>query len=86
MRNTDRRRSIRETWGSKHLLEKHNIKLIFLLGTTENYDPEVEIELKSETENYEDLVREDFLDSYQNLTLKTLGGLKWTAIFCPQTK
>jgi len=86
LKNTERRRSIRETWGSKTLLEKHRMKLIFLVGTTEKSDPEMEIELKTEKENYEDLVREDFLDSYQNLTLKTLGGIKWAAIFCPQTK
>jgi hypothetical protein len=27
-----------------------------------------------------------FQDTYHNLTLKTVMGLKWTSIFCPQVK
>ena len=27
-----------------------------------------------------------FQDTYRNLTLKTVMGLKWSAIFCPQAK
>jgi len=86
LKNADRRRSIRETWGNKHLLERHHMKLIFLVGTTAKADLEQELDLKTEEENYEDLVREDFIDSYQNLTLKTLGGMKWSAMYCPQTE
>ena len=27
-----------------------------------------------------------FQDTYRNLTLKTVMGLKWSAIFCPQAR
>jgi len=84
--HADRRRAIRETWGDSLRLDKVKVKVLFLLGTTEKKDVDLEQELTSENENYEDLLREDFLDSYQNLTLKTLGGVKWAAIFCPQAR
>ena len=31
-------------------------------------------------------MREDFLDTYQNLTLKTLAGVKWAGQFCGQAE
>ena len=60
--------------------------MIFLLGNTAAPDEVLEDEIKTENENYNDILREDFLDSYQNLTLKTLGGIKWGAIFCSQAQ
>jgi Galactosyltransferase len=56
------------------------------LGTEDQLPANVDSLLTSESAQYSDIVREDFLDSYENLTLKTLGGLKWAAIFCPQVR
>lgn len=86
LKHSDRRLAIRETWGDKIKLDKINVKILFLLGTTASQDDELESQLNTENENYSDLVREDFLDSYQNLTLKTVAGVKWAAIFCSQTR
>ncbi len=35
---------------------------------------------------YGDLVQENFLDSYRNLTLKTLMGIRWASIYCANAK
>ena len=35
---------------------------------------------------FRDICKKDFLDSYQNLTLKTMMGLRWVDSFCNQTK
>ena len=32
------------------------------------------------------MVQEDFSDTYRNLTIKTLMGMKWAAKFCPKAK
>ena len=55
-----------------------------MLGTPAVPDPSLELELGQESLLYGDLVRQDFLDSYSNLTLKSIGGVKWSLEFCPQ--
>ncbi|NWS16067.1 B3GT2 galactosyltransferase, partial [Pachyramphus minor] len=39
--------------------------------------------LREEDELHGDLLQQDFLDTYNNLTLKTLMGLEWVSRFCP---
>jgi len=80
--HSDRRLAIRETWGR----QQEKVRTLYLLGNTAVPDEALEEEINTENENYNDILRENFLDTYQNLTLKTLGGIKWAAIFCPQAK
>merc|ERR1711894_270919 len=75
-----RRDAIRETWASS--LEKINSKVIFLLGQGRDKQSKIQ----DESTLYKDIVQEDFEDTYHNLTLKTIMGLKWMAIFCPQAE
>ena len=77
LQHGERRRAIRETWGRQ-------TRLVFLLGTTQTVQPGLEEELETESHQFGDIVREDFLDSYQNLTLKTIAGIKWAGEHCPQ--
>jgi len=86
LKHQERRAAIRETWGSEINLGKHSAKIVFLLGTTELPDSALEKEIKSEMTENGDIIREDFLDSYQNLTLKTLAGVKWASQYCHQAK
>ncbi|NXI81391.1 B3GT5 galactosyltransferase, partial [Rhipidura dahli] len=39
--------------------------------------------LQEEDRLHGDLLQQDFLDTYNNLTLKTLMGLEWVSRFCP---
>ena len=80
----ERRRAIRQTWGGQTLLGQSQARLVFLLGTTHTRQPSLEEELAAEAGQHGDIVREDFLDTYQNLTLKTLAGLKWAGQHCQQ--
>ena len=78
----DRRMAIRETWGSSKNLPKYNLPVIFIFGKT--YNKTEQDDLKEESRVYNDIVQEDFVDSYQTLTLKTVMAWKWALLFCPQ--
>lgn len=84
LHHRERRRAVRETWGQG----RHGVRLVFLLGRQAEGKVEqvLEEELGEEWEDYGDMVREDYIDSYQNLTLKTLGGMKWASLHCPQAE
>ncbi|XP_040580251.1 LOW QUALITY PROTEIN: beta-1,3-galactosyltransferase 5-like [Lepeophtheirus salmonis] len=78
----DRRDAIRNSWGSKKWREPRNIKVVFLLGHVTNKQSDIYVENNKNN----DIIQEDFKDTYYNLTLKTVMGLKWTSIYCPQAK
>ncbi|KAG7227250.1 hypothetical protein INR49_013910 [Caranx melampygus] len=40
--------------------------------------------LEAESQRHHDIIQQDFLDSYKNLTIKTLMGMNWVAMHCPQ--
>ena len=65
-----RRESIRQTW-ARDQSPSLPIKVIFILGTrnsSENVQRDQKI--KAESIKHQDILQEDFLDSYANLTLK----------------
>uniref|UniRef100_A0A8C3NJ92 Hexosyltransferase n=1 Tax=Geospiza parvula TaxID=87175 RepID=A0A8C3NJ92_GEOPR len=37
-------------------------------------------------EQHHDIIQQDFLDTYNNLTLKTLMGMSWVASYCSDTR
>ena len=82
----ERRRAIRQTWGAEQLQRQLDMRLVFLLGTAEPAQHSLEQQLGEEAAQHGDIVREDFLDSYQNLTLKTLAGIKWAGEYCPSAR
>jgi hypothetical protein len=60
---------IRRTWGKI-------LKPLFLLGIPKNQDKQTMIYIKNEALIFNDMIVEDFIDSYQNLTIKTAFALK----------
>lgn len=56
------------------------IQVVFLIGKTENNETQEKIIGESQT--YNDLIQEDFIDSYNNLTLKSVMMLKWVVKNC----
>ena len=58
-----------------------NIRYIFLLGERKG-DKELQAIVKSESEMYQDILQGDFIDSYYNLTLKTIMGFRWVSQKC----
>lgn len=55
------------------------VKIVFLVGQTNN---DTQQRIVTESEKYGDLIQESFLDSYNNLTLKTIMMLKWVSLNC----
>ncbi|KAM8954400.1 lactosylceramide 1,3-N-acetyl-beta-D-glucosaminyltransferase [Pelodytes ibericus] len=89
--NRMRRNAIRNTWGNEHFVRSHysaTIKIVFALGVDK--DPVksnlLQRELITENYKYNDLIQQDFLDTFHNLTLKLLLQFGWVNSYCPHAK
>ncbi|XP_065332402.1 beta-1,3-galactosyltransferase 1-like [Cloeon dipterum] len=78
--NFDARLAIRETWGSPANVSDETLRLAFLLGDTESL--ELQNKVEAESGKYGDIIQEGFLDTYNNLTLKSVMLLKWVRSHC----
>ncbi|KAK2157394.1 hypothetical protein NP493_1883g00014 [Ridgeia piscesae] len=78
----DRRDAIRRTWGrygNGQQGKPRSTRLVFALGV----DPKVSADaVRAESEIYDDIIQGNFVDSYKNMTLKSLFGLKWVSEQC----
>lgn len=77
----ERRQAIRDTWGQKSLQRALNFRVVFLLA--DPGDPALAQDLVAENYAYGDLVQEDFAETFDNLALKSVMGLKWFVTRCP---
>ncbi|XP_038047184.1 beta-1,3-galactosyltransferase 1-like [Patiria miniata] len=75
------RQQIRETWGGAQNISNKLTLTMFLLGQTPNAT--VIEEVSRESLRFKDIIQENFIDAYTNLTYKTMMGLRWVATFCP---
>jgi beta-1,3-galactosyltransferase 1 len=80
--NFTHRNFIRSSWGNHEIFS--SMRVVFLLGETKNEIVQNDLELESAI--YGDLVQENFIDSYYNLTLKTVMGLRWVSEYCSNAK
>ena len=80
--NYQRRMVIRETWSTRTLFP--DLRLVFMIGQT--LDKSIMKAIEYENEIYQDIVQEDFIDAYKNLSYKGVMALKWISTYCPQTK
>ncbi|CAF5196564.1 unnamed protein product, partial [Rotaria magnacalcarata] len=80
--NYQRRVVLRETWATRTLFP--DLRLVFMIGKTN--DNNVMKAIQYENEIYQDIVQEDFIDAYKNLTFKGVMALKWISVYCSQTK
>ncbi|KAK3106928.1 hypothetical protein FSP39_003257 [Pinctada imbricata] len=78
------RDTIRETWISDAKNNTANIRYAFLLGYTSNKTNQAEVE--KENEQFHDIIQEDFIDSYHNLTYKTMMAFKWAVTKCAHAR
>ena len=62
------------------------MKIVFILGRTEGSIPELDAALLHENAAHKDIVQEDFLDTYRNLTYKAIAALKWISTYCNDSK
>ncbi|XP_033102924.1 uncharacterized protein LOC117105760 [Anneissia japonica] len=81
------RDAIRVTWGAPEYVSKLNIRVMFVLGRAiEKETPELINRITQEHEKYNDILLANFAESFHNLTLKVVLGLKWINEFCPDVK
>ena len=83
-KNFKSRHILRNSWLSASKNNTANIRYVFLFGKTN--DTELQKKLVAEASVYNDIVQEDFIDAYRNLTYKTIMGLKWATKFCMQAR
>ena len=46
-------------------------------------DRKVQRSVEMESQQYGDIIQEDFIDSYKNLTYKGIMWLRWVSSYCP---
>ncbi|XP_017835001.1 beta-1,3-galactosyltransferase 2 isoform X2 [Drosophila busckii] len=80
--HAEARMSIRQTWG--HYGTRRDIGMAFVLGRGTNET--LNQALTDENYMYGDLIRGNFIDSYNNLTLKTMSSLEWADQYCQRAK
>ena len=79
LENTKERQTIRETW-AKDQEELNDVRVIFMLGNS--FNDTLQPNVTKESEIYGDILQESFLDTYANLTVKSLMLLKWFTTSC----
>ncbi|KAK9890401.1 hypothetical protein WA026_010492 [Henosepilachna vigintioctopunctata] len=72
------RTAIRETWG--HYAIRKDVAIAFMLGSTSNKT--IKSGIEKEQYLFGDIIQGKFIDTYDNLTLKTISMLEWVDNFC----
>ncbi|XP_067132952.1 beta-1,3-galactosyltransferase 5-like [Centruroides vittatus] len=80
--NMERRKAIRDTWGLLALQRALNFRIVFGLGLAG--DPRALENISRESYRYDDILQENFSESFRNLALKSVMGLKWAVTHCPE--
>lgn len=80
------RDTIRLTWAKQTIVNKFNVSVYFIIGTSHNKTEYSNTRVAAEDNIHNDIIQFDFIDTYHNLTIKTLAGLHWAAINCPSAK
>ncbi|KAK3859856.1 hypothetical protein Pcinc_034057 [Petrolisthes cinctipes] len=82
--NVAARHRIRKLWGRREVSEVTGIRTAFFLGLTSS--TQLQTNISKESLLHGDIIQLSFIDSYRNLTLKTLSMLHWSLTYCPQAE
>lgn len=77
--NVEARDAIRQTWANESMVQGEVVLTLFVLGVSGKSDAE---KLKHENLQHHDLIQSNFIDSYHNLTIKTMVIMDWLATHC----
>lgn len=75
LNNFERRQIIRDTWGG--WLRQNGQQVFFIIGSSNQSAEGIKRKIQEEHELHHDMIEYDFVDSYHNLTLKTLLTLRF---------
>lgn len=76
------REAVRGTWG--HVAFRRDVGFAFMVGISANAKDNQAVE--AENQIYGDVIQGNFIDSYNNLTLKTISMLEWSRDHCSRVK
>ena len=82
--NVDRRSAIRQTWANPLNFADVSVRVVFLLGVPATQM--LQAVLDGEARRHGDIIQEDLVDSYRNLTRKVIGGLEWATTYCAHAR
>ncbi|XP_076133736.1 N-acetyllactosaminide beta-1,3-N-acetylglucosaminyltransferase 4-like [Alosa pseudoharengus] len=82
--NVDRRAALRYTWGRAGRIQGRRVKLVFLMGRSQDQVPGHDLQqlLQWESRCYGDILQWDFADIFFNLPRKEVGFLSWFSRKC----
>ncbi|KAK4294510.1 hypothetical protein Pmani_032872 [Petrolisthes manimaculis] len=83
--NEEKRNFIRKTWGNPDLYKRTKLKAVFVIGQVNNNNDnkqQQQHKINQEHNKYNDIVQYNFIDSYNNLTYKSLALLTWATSRC----
>lgn len=78
------RDAIRRTWGRLPAARGRRLQQYFLLGSTSDMTT-LQQQILAESRLHHDIIQSNFVDSYQNLTLKTMLMFEWLSSHCPSS-
>nr|XP_019956836.1 PREDICTED: beta-1,3-galactosyltransferase 2-like [Paralichthys olivaceus] len=78
--NREARDIIRNTWAKETTWQGRVVSYYFLLGLSGEGS-----KLLQESQQHHDILQSDFIDSYNNLTIKTMVMFEWLSSHCPNT-
>jgi len=80
--NWEARKALRRTYLSG--LKGKPVNYVFVIGRSENYN--IEQRVIGESSYFGDILKFDFIDSYENLTIKSISSLQWASRSCQQAR
>lgn len=81
--NFKAREHVRKSWGLYSKQEIYKTRLVFLVGMGDKANLE---QVLQENRVHGDIIVGNFIDTYRNLTLKSISVLKWMSSFCGNAK
>ncbi|XP_076880704.1 beta-1,3-galactosyltransferase 2 [Brachyhypopomus gauderio] len=80
------RNAIRQTWGNESVATGLGFVRLFLLGLAISPSAYPQSAINEESVQHHDIIQQEYMDTYYNLTIKTLMGMNWVAEYCPQAR
>ncbi|XP_071548956.1 beta-1,3-galactosyltransferase 5-like isoform X2 [Panulirus ornatus] len=77
------RQRIRDTWANPDFYPYTRTRTLFVLGATTNTT--LQRNVQDEMDAHHDIIQNDFIDSYRNLTYKSISWLSWVRDWCQDT-
>lgn len=77
----ERRTHIRKTYGNPHNFPNVKLQVMFIVGITPNHSM-LQLALEQESAMHHDILQEDFVDSYRNLSFKGIAALRYIQKHC----